>query len=228
MHDEQCPHAELAISEERLQRLFQGQARWFTLADDTGTAMAMAMAMAVLLGPTEDFSLGRFIDVFRLWREATEEFRTAARHPLAPLMKAWFASRPRPADTSTREKERIIRAQVAMAPPGDRRAGKLFSVAAHVEHGPDGQLVMPGFQLGPPGASAAPGTVRPGPRRTGTPGEKPRSSAGSPAVGCLDPAHQAAGPAWKLSRRPGDPAAPAPSRAIPGGASLGPTNTGRA
>ena len=89
VHDEQCPHAELVISEERLQRLFQGQARWFTLADDTGTAMA------VLLGPTEDFSLGRFIDVFRLWREATEEFRTAWRHPLAPLMKAWFISRPR-------------------------------------------------------------------------------------------------------------------------------------
>ena len=141
LHEEQCPDVELAMSEERLQKLFQDQARWFTIADETSAAMA------IIAGSTENFSLRRFVDVFRLWHEATEELRAATGHPLAPLIKAWFAGRPRHANTTKREKERIIPAKVAMAPPGDRRAGKLFSVAAHVVDGQDGQMVMPGFQV---------------------------------------------------------------------------------
>ena len=62
------------------------------------------------------------------------------------LVQAWLQSRPLPAPVSSRVKERIFPARVGMAPPGDRRAGRLFPVAAHAEHGPDGQLVMPGFQ----------------------------------------------------------------------------------
>ena len=140
VHDEQCPHAELVISEERLQRLFQGQARWFTLADDTGTAMA------VLLGPTEDFSLGRFIDVFRLWREATEEFRTAWRHHSGP---SGHGTTRRPPSGQA----------VLGGRPRGARSGR---PAGHA-----------GIPIGPPGASAAPGTVRPG----------PRSLAGKPLAG---------------------------------------------
>ena len=142
LHEEQCPDAELAMSEERLQKLFQAQARWFSLGD-AGSAL-----MGVLKGSTEKFSVAKLADVFRLWHKATEEFQSSTGHPLAPLMKAWFASRPRPADTSKRERERIIPARVAMAPPGDRRAGKLFSMAAHVVDGQNGQLVMPGFLVG--------------------------------------------------------------------------------
>ena len=65
--------------------------------------------------------------------------------PLTPLVEAW-TKRPRPASSNTRSEKRIIPARVAMAPPGDRRAGNLFSVAAHMEQGPDGHQVMPGFQ----------------------------------------------------------------------------------
>ena len=64
------------------------------------------------------------------------------------LVQARLQSRSLPAPVSSRVKERIFPARVGMAPPGDRRAGRLFPVAAHAEHGPDGQLVMPGFQHG--------------------------------------------------------------------------------
>ena len=83
------------------------------------------------------------------WNNLPEADREVGQQefPLVPLMKAWV-NRPRPAPTSSRATERIIPAKVAMAPPGDRREGKLFSMAAHVERGPDGhQLVMPGFQV---------------------------------------------------------------------------------
>ena len=48
---------------------------------------------------------------------------------------------------SSRATNRIIPAKLAMAPTGDRRGGKRFSVAAHVEFGPDNPLVMPGFHV---------------------------------------------------------------------------------
>ena len=62
--------------------------------------------------------------------------------PFTPILR----NRPEPVSPNNRTTERIIPAKVAMAPPEDRREGKMFSVAAHVEHGPEGQLVMPGFQ----------------------------------------------------------------------------------
>ena len=62
--------------------------------------------------------------------------------PLAPLVRAWHG-RPRPAMLSTRTTGRIFPAKLAMAPRTDRRAGNLFSHAAHVG---EGQLVLPGFQ----------------------------------------------------------------------------------
>ena len=62
--------------------------------------------------------------------------------PLAPLVRAWHG-RPRPAMLSTRTTGRIFPAKLAMVPRTDRRAGNLFSHAAHVG---EGQLVLPGFQ----------------------------------------------------------------------------------
>ena len=62
--------------------------------------------------------------------------------PLMPLLRAWHG-RPRPATLSTRETKRIFPDKLAMAPRTDRRAGNLFSLAAHVSEGP---LVLPGFQ----------------------------------------------------------------------------------
>ena len=62
--------------------------------------------------------------------------------PLTLLVQAWH-SRPRPATLNTHTTGRIIPAKLAMAPPSDRRAGNLFSHAAHVG---EGQMVLPGFQ----------------------------------------------------------------------------------
>ena len=62
--------------------------------------------------------------------------------PLTLLVQAWHR-RPRPATLSTRTTGRIFPAKLAMAPRTDRRAGNLFSHAAHVG---EGQLVLPGFQ----------------------------------------------------------------------------------
>ena len=70
--------------------------------------------------------------------------------PLAPLVRAWHG-RPRPAMLSTRTTGRIFPAKLAMAPRTDRRAGNLFSHAAHVGER-EGELVLPGFQT----ARAAP------------------------------------------------------------------------
>ena len=70
--------------------------------------------------------------------------------PLAPLVRAWH-DRPRPAMLSTRTTGRIFPAKLAMAPRTDRRAGNLFSHAAHVGE-QEGELVLPGFQT----ARAAP------------------------------------------------------------------------
>ena len=63
--------------------------------------------------------------------------------PLVALVRAWHSSRPRPATLSTHRTGRIFPAKLAMAPGTDRRAGSLFSRAAHVSEGP---LVLPGFQ----------------------------------------------------------------------------------
>ena len=66
--------------------------------------------------------------------------------PLVPLLRAWH-SRPRPATLSTRTTGRIFPAKLAMAPRTDRRAGNLFSHAAHAgEREGAGPLVLPGFQ----------------------------------------------------------------------------------
>ena len=145
LHDGECPAAALADSEKGLADLFGEAAGWVPLAAEGAGLLAFYAGTF-----TDVFDLRPFHEVFLRWHAETEaetDREPGRRHPLAPLMKAWFASRPRPADTTKREAARILPAKVAMAPPGDRRAGKLFSVASHAADGPNGQLVMPGFQV---------------------------------------------------------------------------------
>ena len=86
------------------------------------------------------------IELVTLWNETPETERPKGGFPLDILYLAWL-NRPQPVEPSTREKGRIIPAKIAQVAPGDRRAGKLFTTAAHVS--PDieaGQLSFAGFQ----------------------------------------------------------------------------------
>ena len=63
-------------------------------------------------------------------------------NPLAPLVRAWI-QRPYAVKPSRRTTGQIIPAKLAQAEPGhDKRAGELFSLAAHRRNG---QMVLPGF-----------------------------------------------------------------------------------
>ena len=85
-------------------------------------------------------------ELVTLWNETPETERPKGGFPLDILYLAWL-KRPQPVEPSTREQGRIIPAKIAQVAPGDRRAGKLFTTAAHVS--PDieaGQLSFSGFQ----------------------------------------------------------------------------------
>ena len=89
----------------------------------------------------------KLTDLADIWNTLPEEELEVGKRefPLSPLLHAWI-NRPRPAPPSRRSKDRIMPAKAAMAPAGDHREGKLFSIAAHVEYRPNGQFVLPGFQ----------------------------------------------------------------------------------
>ena len=61
-------------------------------------------------------------------------------NPLGTLVSAW--ARRLGATAPNSRSDRILPARLAMAKPGDPRAGRLFSLAVH---SPDGQQVLPGF-----------------------------------------------------------------------------------
>lgn len=66
-------------------------------------------------------------------------------NPLRPLVRDW---QKRPFIGNVNDKtRRIMPGKVAMVDPGDRRAGKLFSVAAHVSQDVDRPNVLPGFEV---------------------------------------------------------------------------------
>lgn len=75
--------------------------------------------------------------------------------PLTPLIRAWL-KRPALVEPNTRSDGRIIPSSLAMVPATDRRAGKLFSNAAHIWNTEEGQTVMPGFGEAEPLAPALP------------------------------------------------------------------------
>ena len=73
-------------------------------------------------------------------------------NPVGVLIRAWLN---RPVEGSRNNRpDRILPAKLGQVPPSDRRAGRLFSPAAHVL--PDSQLVMPGFGHSEPLAPALP------------------------------------------------------------------------
>ena len=64
-------------------------------------------------------------------------------NPLSPLVRSW-RDRPYPVEATQRLTKRIIPAKLAQADPTtDNRAGRLFSLAAHVPLG--SQIALPGF-----------------------------------------------------------------------------------
>ena len=82
-------------------------------------------------------------DLWDQYREAVDSGRDV-RWPLAPLVNAW-QQRPRPVEPNRRMTDRIIPGRLAMADTSNNPK-LLFSPAARVEYGPDGdQLVLPGF-----------------------------------------------------------------------------------
>ena len=133
-----CPDEDLAESEERLTQLLGLSAKWHPviLADE-------AVGLVAIVKPKSKTGMTTLREIFIRYYQAKDRVD----HPLLPLVRAWYNTRPRPAPPNNRETGRILPAKLAMAPPDDRRAGRLFSMAAHVGIGTGDkiQLVMPGF-----------------------------------------------------------------------------------
>ena len=127
-------------------------ATWFGAGNCPPEVLAeVAKRLAVLWGldPGKVRVTGWAFGGLVMWRDGLEFHAPAAEllatakkrnmpNPLAPLVKAC----PVPGKANLRP-DRILTARLAMVDPADRRAGRLFSPAAHRR----GQLVMPGFEL---------------------------------------------------------------------------------
>ena len=78
------------------------------------------------------------------YADARGQAREEPPYPLVPLVKGW-RNRPIPVEAN-RKPARVAAGQLAMIHPGDRRAGRLFTPAAHIGFLPDGQQgILPGF-----------------------------------------------------------------------------------
>ena len=92
-----------------------------------------------------------FSDMLALWNSSPIDERPRDGFPLEILYLAWV-KRPKLVSPSTRATGRIIPGKLAQVAPGDRQAGKLFTLAAHVAHvAPEagdapGQMVFSGLQ----------------------------------------------------------------------------------
>ena len=95
---------------------------------------------ALLPLPTELRPWVSLTDVTDIWNRRDPDIRPE--HPLAPLLRAWH-KRPTPAEPERRP-SRIFASQLAMVDSSDRRAGRLFSHAAHTDP-VNNQMVLPGF-----------------------------------------------------------------------------------
>lgn len=103
----------------------------------------------------------RCVDLLGVWNSLPETRRPRNGFPLEILYQAWLHRAPEVVP-SERNTGRILPAGLAQVAPGDRRIGKLFTVAAHVvetatdsnaqltffdfDGAEGGQAVMPGFQ----------------------------------------------------------------------------------
>ena len=117
-----------------------------TLALDTGGSAILIVNLSVEVAgellhlPTELCPRAFLADVTDSWNRLDPDIRPE--HPLAPLLRAWH-KRPTPA-VPERRPSRIFPAQMAMVESSDRRAGHLFSHAAHTDP-VNSQMVLPGF-----------------------------------------------------------------------------------
>ena len=141
--------AETAEIQERLRALYQAPAQLLLQQLKIGNSDMSPVSVGVVVfcdpDDPDQMDVHTLSDIFLRWDDAKSK-GLGLLHPMAPVMKAWFASRPRPAETSKRETKRIIPARLAMSTPQDRRAGTLFSHAAHAELRDGSQFVLPGFK----------------------------------------------------------------------------------
>ena len=123
------------------------------MAEATGN-FDRAILAALALTAAWEFVLAdaAFIEeVHRVWSRATDDLGIRADdgkplpHPLAPVIEGWLL-RPVDVDLNRRE-DRILPSRLAQVQPGDRRAPKLFSPAAHVALVNGKQQVLPGFEV---------------------------------------------------------------------------------
>ena len=103
-------------------------------------------------GPNEDLGIGtQNAYLLELWNSTPVEERPRDGFPLEILYLAW-RNRPKLVAPNDRTNRRIIPGKLAQVAPGDRQAGKLFAIAAHVANSahesgvPQGQLALSGFQ----------------------------------------------------------------------------------
>ena len=100
----------------------------------------------------ETFSIAiRIADLLAFWNGLPVDDRPRDGFPLEILYVAWL-NRPQLVTPNARATGRILPAKLAQVAPGDRQAGKLVTMAAHVAHiAPEtgsetGQLPFSGFQ----------------------------------------------------------------------------------
>ena len=131
----ECPEEELEEANVKLCALFETRATWEGLPDLNLVAQVLAKKNHFLiLQPTQ---------VQEKWE--INKSRTGSKNPIAPLIRAWWRTRPYKVVPNTRTSGRIIPAKLAQANPStDSRAGGIFSLAAN---SPDGQSVLPGFEV---------------------------------------------------------------------------------
>ena len=132
---EDCPDENRKDADRRLTDLFAAESRWITEGPPV---------LAAEINSESKTQYGRPLDLRDVQTEW--EAQEKVKHPLAPLIRAWWKSRPKRVQASSRTEGRIIPARLAMTTPQDRRAGTLFSHAAHTGRRDGNQFVLPGFQ----------------------------------------------------------------------------------
>ena len=131
----ECPEEDLEEANQRLCELFDTPATWEGLPD--------LNLVAQILAKKNHFLILQPSQVQEKWE--INKSRTGSKNPIAPLIRAWWRTRPYKVVPNTRTSGRIIPAKMAQAnPTTDSRAGGIFSLAAN---SPDGQSVLPGFEV---------------------------------------------------------------------------------
>ena len=148
----QFPLEDLDEAHSRLSALVRRDAYWLESAgtviavlpsDDDGAKLRKERQPSL-----QTLTTGLVLDIHEVaavWY-GTEGQSPRPMHPVAPLVRAWWKTRPRPIQRSTRTKRRIIPAKLAQHNPQDHRTRKgLFLPDAHIDA--TGQRALPGLQV---------------------------------------------------------------------------------